>query len=130
MASNKNRRATSMMNPPSEIKKMKKTWFFKETFQEYTNFAIHPNIVSEHLKCYKVFKFKVVKQGTKQVTFNFKSIGHIENERINWKKPTDEDGIEMKYNETEEELRVSSKFRIGIEYVMSEYFVKLELASA
>jgi hypothetical protein len=66
-----------------------------QTFQDYTNFAFHPNIVSEHLKCYKIFKFKVIKRGTEQVKFNFKSIGHIENDRINWKKPTDEDGIEL-----------------------------------
>lgn len=41
----------------------------------------------------------------------------------------DEDGIEIKYNENDEKLRVGSKFRLGIEYIMSEYFVKLTLGN-
>jgi hypothetical protein len=39
----------------------------------------------------------------------------------------DEDGIEIKYNDNDEKLRVGSKWRLGIEYIMSEYFVKLAL---
>jgi len=66
-----------------------------KTFQNYTNFAIHPNVVLKHLKCTKVVKLKVIKQGNEQVKFSLKSIGHIERDRINWKEPTDNDGIEL-----------------------------------
>jgi hypothetical protein len=66
-----------------------------KTFQEYTNFAIHPNVVLKHLKCNKILKFKVVKLETEQVQLKFISIGHIENDRINWKKPTDEDASDL-----------------------------------
>ena len=71
-----------------------------KTFQNYTNFAIHPNIVLKHLKCTKVFRFKVLKQGNEQVSFNLGSIGHIENDRINWKRPTDNDGIELGFRKS------------------------------
>lgn len=66
-----------------------------KTFQNYTNFAIHPNVVLNHLKCYKILKFKVAKLESEQLQLKFISIGHIENDRINWKKPTDDDGIEL-----------------------------------
>lgn len=66
-----------------------------QTFQEYTNFAIHPNVVSEHLKCYKIIKFKFLNQGINDVKINFQSIGNIENDRICWKKPTNDDGLEL-----------------------------------
>jgi hypothetical protein len=37
----------------------------------------------------------------------------------------DEEGIEVKYNETDEKLRVGSKFRLGTTYVFPQYFKKL-----
>jgi hypothetical protein len=41
---------------------------------------------------------------------------------------SDESNIEVKYNETDELLRISNKFRLGVEYIRPEYFVKLVLA--
>jgi len=66
-----------------------------QTLQNYTNFAIHPNIVLNHLKCSKVVKFKIMKQENEQIRFKLGLIGHIENDRINWRKSTDEDGKEL-----------------------------------
>ncbi|WP_298537998.1 hypothetical protein [uncultured Algibacter sp.] len=66
-----------------------------KTFQEYTNFAIHPNVVQTQLKCNKIYKFKVIKQDKEQVRIKFISIGHIANDKIEWKKPTDKDGTEL-----------------------------------
>ena len=40
---------------------------------------------------------------------------------------SDEEGISIKYNENDEKLRVSTKFRLGITYIMSQYFGKLAL---
>jgi len=38
---------------------------------------------------------------------------------------SDEEGVEVKYNETDETLRVGAKFRLGVTYVFPEYFKKL-----
>lgn len=66
-----------------------------KTIQEYTNFAIHPNVVLKHLECNKILKFKITKLETEQVQLKFSLIGHIENDRINWKKPTDDEVAEL-----------------------------------
>lgn len=42
---------------------------------------------------------------------------------------SDEEGVEVKYNEHDEKLRVGAKFRLGVKYVYPEYFVKLVAAS-
>lgn len=64
-----------------------------KTFQGYTNFAFHPNIVLNHLKCIKILKLKDFSNDINQ--FNIASIGHIENDRINWKKPTKKDIVDL-----------------------------------
>ncbi len=38
----------------------------------------------------------------------------------------DENGFEAKYNETDEKLRFSVKWRSGVEYVLPQYFVRME----
>ena len=40
----------------------------------------------------------------------------------------DEEQIEVKYNDTDEQLRVSTKFRLGVQYIYPEYFTKLVLS--
>lgn len=42
---------------------------------------------------------------------------------------SDEEGIEVKYNDHDEKLRVGSKFRLGTEYIMSNKFVRLTLGN-
>lgn len=42
----------------------------------------------------------------------------------------DVDGFEAKYNENDEKIRFGAKWRTGINYVYSEYFVKLTLAAS
>ena len=37
-----------------------------------------------------------------------------------------ENGFEAKYNETDEKLRFSVKWRSGVEYVLPQYFVRME----
>jgi len=41
----------------------------------------------------------------------------------------DEEGVEIKYNENDEKLRVGAKFRLGTKYVYPEYFVRLAATS-
>ncbi len=36
----------------------------------------------------------------------------------------DEDGMQAKYNENDEKLRVGVKYRLGVKYIFSKYFVK------
>jgi len=69
-----------------------------QTFQEYTNFAIHPNAALKQLECFKIYKFKLVEQGKEQVKLNFLSIGDIENDRIKWRNPTNSDGEELGFS--------------------------------
>jgi hypothetical protein len=42
----------------------------------------------------------------------------------------DEEGVEVKYNETDEMLRVGAKFRLGTTYVFPQYFKKLEATAS
>ena len=42
----------------------------------------------------------------------------------------DEEGVEVKYNDTDETLRVGAKFRLGVQYVFPQYFKKLEAVAS
>lgn len=42
----------------------------------------------------------------------------------------DEEGVEVKYNDTDELLRVGAKFRLGTTYVFPQYFKKLEVVAS
>ena len=66
-----------------------------QTFQKYTNFAFHPNVVLKQLECHKIYKFELVEQDDKQFKLIFFSIGDIENDRILWRKAKASDGEEL-----------------------------------
>tara|TARA_R110000751_G_scaffold7964_1_gene32320 strand:- start:4464 stop:5357 length:894 start_codon:yes stop_codon:yes gene_type:complete len=66
-----------------------------QSFQDYINFAFHPNVVLSHLKCKKIVRFKINKITNQQVGFNLLGIGEIENDRIKWRKITDQDGLDL-----------------------------------
>lgn len=57
----------------------------------YTNFAFHPNTVDNHLELKKVINFKVTEITSKGIIFIINKVGFIENDRIKWRKPIDED---------------------------------------
>lgn len=59
-----------------------------KTLHDYTNFSIHPNIAQNHIKCTKVFHFKLIENLRDNLRFSFKSIGRIEKDRIVWGKPS------------------------------------------
>lgn len=61
-----------------------------KTFQDYTNFAIHPNVVLNHLDLEIIFKIIVVDINQEQIKFKVKSIGYFENDKINWRKSSDD----------------------------------------
>lgn len=72
-----------------------------KTFQDYTNFAIHPNTVNNHIFCKKVIKFKVIKDKGSHLSLSLNSTGHLLNDRFNWEKFTDEDGEEIGFKKVE-----------------------------
>jgi len=74
-----------------------------KTFQDYTNFAIHPNAVNNHLVCTKVIRFKVIEDFGTYLRLSLKSTGHLINDRFNWKKFTDEDGKELGFERNVEQ---------------------------
>ena len=63
-----------------------------KTLRDYTNFAIHPNTVNNHLYCIKVVRFKVIKDYGTYFRLSFNSTGHLIEDRFQWKEFTDEDG--------------------------------------
>jgi len=66
-----------------------------KTFQDYTNFAIHPNVALNHLELEIIFNIIILDINEQHVKFKVKSIGHIENDKINWKKS--DDNVTEKY---------------------------------
>lgn len=61
-----------------------------KTFQDYTNFAIHPNVVLNHLNLEIVFQIVITDINDQHTKFKVKSIGHLEDDKIYWRKPDDE----------------------------------------
>lgn len=73
-----------------------------QTFQDYINFAIHPNVVLNQLKCTKIVKFKINAVNKEQVAFNLRLIGDVvSNDRIKWRKVEDKDGIDLGFKKEE-----------------------------
>lgn len=64
-----------------------------KTMMDYINYAFHPNIVNEHLKIKKIYHFKVTKFTDENVQFGIIEVGHLEDDRIIWGKPTEDDRI-------------------------------------
>lgn len=62
-----------------------------QTLQDYTNFAIHPRVASNQLRCLKVLRFKITKDLGKHFQLIFSLIGTPEMNKINWQKANDED---------------------------------------
>ena len=67
-----------------------------KTYQDYTNIAIHPNVVNNRIKCSKILKFKVASVEKEKVTFQFGLTGIVtSNDRIKWQKFKDQDGLAL-----------------------------------
>lgn len=64
-----------------------------KTMSDYVNYAFHPNVVNEHLKLKKVFNCKITKFYEDYIQFGVAEVGRLENNRIIWSEPTDEDRI-------------------------------------
>lgn len=60
-----------------------------KTYQDYTNFAIHPNVALNHLELEILFHIIILDINEEQIKFKVKSIGYIENDKINWRKSND-----------------------------------------
>jgi len=69
-----------------------------QTFQDYTNFAIHPNVVLNNMRCTKIIKFKITEIMSEQVKFKLSMIGEVVKDRILWRKSNDQDGINLGFN--------------------------------
>jgi hypothetical protein len=74
-----------------------------KTLQDYTNFAIHPNSVNNHIFCKKVVRFKVIKDFGTYLRLSFKSTGHLIDDRFHWKEFKDEDGKELGFEKNVEQ---------------------------
>lgn len=67
-----------------------------KTFKDYTNYAFHPNVVNEHLKINKILHVKVKRILETHLEFYVLEIGHLEDDKINWKTPTEQDKENLK----------------------------------
>jgi hypothetical protein len=61
-----------------------------KTYQDYTNFAIHPNVVLNHIELDILFHIIIIDITDEQIKFKVKSIGYLENDKINWRKSNDD----------------------------------------
>jgi len=71
-----------------------------QTLQDYTNFAIHPRVAENYLKCLKVLRFKITKDLGEQFKLIFSLIGTPSGNKINWQKATDEDISKFGFNKS------------------------------
>lgn len=66
------------------------------TNSKYCNMAIHPNFVNNYLKFEQVIRVKIADTSIEQIAFNMARVGKINNNAIEWVKPSDSQEILLK----------------------------------